>query len=93
MFADYQELGVPVIGVSMDSLESHRAFAANQGIPFPLVADTDGRIAGLFGVDTSGGYPERVTFLIDREGRVARVWSDVDVAGHGAEVLAAARSL
>lgn len=93
MFAEFDKLGAAVIGVSTDSLESHRQFAADQGIPYPLLADPEGRIAASFGVSTEGGAAERVTFLIDQEGKIARVWPDVSIEGHAAEVLDAVRAL
>lgn len=93
MFAEFQKHGVAVIGVSMDSLESHRQFAADQGIPYPLISDPEGEVARLFGVPTEGGYAERVTFLIDENGQIAQVWPEVEVAGHADEVLAAVRAL
>lgn len=88
MFADFEKQNVKVIGVSMDSLESHKQFADNHDLPFPLLADTDGALAAKFGVDTSGGFAERVTFLIDEQGKVAKVYPDVTPTSHAGEVLA-----
>lgn len=93
-------LGCLVVGVSRDSSASHRRFADKQGLPFPLLADVDETVCQQFGVikmkkmygKTVRGI-ERSTFLIDRQGCVAREWRGVKVAGHAAEVLAAVRSL
>jgi peroxiredoxin Q/BCP len=90
---DLTALGARVVGVSTDSLESHRAFAAHRGLAFPLLADPTGAIAARFGVAVEGGYADRVTFVIDRGGTIARVFPDVDVEGHAAEVLAAIGAL
>jgi thioredoxin-dependent peroxiredoxin len=93
VLADFEELGARVIGVSLDDLDSHRRFAANHGLNFPLLADTDGAIAARFGVATRGGFAERVTFVMDREGVVAKVFPRVVVQGHAEEVLAVVRTL
>lgn len=79
--------------MSLDDAESHRRFAEKHGIPFSLLVDPDGAIAAKYGVDTSRGYPRRVTFLIGPDGRIRRVFPDVDVQGHSDEVLAALRAL
>lgn len=87
----YQAAGIVVFGVSSDSAERHRKFQQEHELPFPLVADTDGSVATAYGVrKTVFGY-ERVSFLVDREGRVARVWSEVDPGVHANEVLAEAK--
>ena len=78
-----------MLGVSTDSVESHRAFADEHRLPFPLLADTEQRVTGAYGVDTTLGYADRVTFLIAADGRVARVFPDVDPGVHCEEVLAA----
>jgi len=97
----FAEQGVVVLGVSLDDVESHRAFAEKYKLPFPLLADTTGAVAALYGVLGEYQPPEgepisiarRVTFLIDANGIVRRVWTDVDPAVHAPEVLAAVREL
>lgn len=91
--ADFTQSGATVIGVSLDSIESHKQFAENHGLEFPLLADTDGEIAAQYGVDTEGGYARRVTFVIDPQGTIAKVFPAVNVQGHAAEVLAAVQAL
>jgi peroxiredoxin Q/BCP len=95
----YRDAGVGLVGVSVDSTSEHECFAADEGLRFPLVSDPDGRIARLLGVLADyGKYGElaaRVTFLVDREGIVRRVWrlEDGDVAAHPDQALATARGL
>ncbi|TPV92916.1 MAG: peroxiredoxin [Myxococcales bacterium FL481] len=84
----FEQHGVRVIGVSGDDDASHRSFAADHRLPFPLVADTSGAWAAAFGVPTTAGMPKRVSFLVDRKGRVASVYADVDPGVHAREVLA-----
>jgi thioredoxin-dependent peroxiredoxin len=82
-----------VVGISLDDLESHRQFAEAHGINFPLVVDAGGQIARRYGVDTSRGVAQRTTFVIGKDGRIARTFRDVKVAGHEVEVLAAVNAL
>lgn len=87
IWSEYEAAGVLVIGVSTQDLESKRAFADKHSLPFPLVADTDERWAKAFGVKVRGGYAERVSFLLDRAGNVAKVYPDVDPGVHAREIL------
>jgi peroxiredoxin Q/BCP len=93
-----QAAGAVLLGVSPDSERSHARFAQKHGLPFPLLADPGGAVAAAYGVwkeKTLYGRTymgvERTTVLIDEEGRLARVWPKVRVAGHAGEVLAALR--
>jgi peroxiredoxin Q/BCP len=87
IWTEYEAAGVMVIGVSTDDDASHRAFAEKHELTFPLIADTDEAWAKAFGVKVSGGYAERVSFLIDGAGKVAKVYPGVDPGVHAREVL------
>jgi peroxiredoxin Q/BCP len=87
IWSEYQAAGVLVIGVSTQDLESHQTFAKQHELPFPLVADTDETWAKSFGVSLRAGYAERVSFLIDASGKVAKVYPGVDPGVHAREVL------
>lgn len=89
--AELAELGARVLGVSLDTIDSHRRFAEGHGLNFPLIADAGGVIAGKYGVSTRSGFAERVTFIIGADGKVARVFPEVRVSGHSDEVLVALR--
>jgi thioredoxin-dependent peroxiredoxin len=78
-----------VLGVSTDDLVSHRDFAAKYGLPFLLLSDQDEDLARAFGVPVTFGLARRVTFVLDRQGVIARVFDDVTPAEHADEVLAA----
>ena len=89
-----------ILGISTDTLESHRKFKDKMNFPFELGSDEDHSVAGLFGVwKEKNMYGrkmmgiERSTFLIDASGALRREWRKVRVAGHAGEVLAAAREL
>jgi peroxiredoxin Q/BCP len=83
----YEEANVVIFGVSADSSESHAKFEKTQKLPFPLVADPDGKIAAAYGVPKNVVGYDRVSFLVDRGGRIARVWAEVDPGVHASDVL------
>jgi thioredoxin-dependent peroxiredoxin len=87
--------GAEVVGVSGDSVASHRRFAARQGLPFLLLSDREGKVRELYGVEkTLGLLPGRVTYVIDRAGVVRHVYSSqLRVTRHSRESLAVARAL
>ena len=88
-----QDAGVVVYGVSTDDNTSHTAFAQKYHLPFQLLPDNDGVITKAYGVPTHLGMAKRVTFIIDRQGKIAKVFPDVNPAGHAAEILAAVSAL
>ncbi|WP_414902711.1 peroxiredoxin [Sphingomonas flavalba] len=97
---DFAAAGVQLLGVSRDSLESHRKFAAKHALTVTLASDEDGAVCEAFGVWVEKNLYgrkymgiERATFLIDADGKVAQVWRKVKVAGHAEAVLAAAKAL
>ena len=92
-FSRYEQLHVTIFGVSGDSNETHAEFRTSHRLPFSLVADQSGAIAHAYGVSNTLGMDARVTFLIGADGRVARVWPDVDPAVHANEVLAAVETV
>ena len=86
--------GVHVIGISRDDQASHRKFAAHHELPFPLAADPKGELQDAWGVPSKlPGISARVTFLVGRDGKIARVWPEVDPAVDARNVLAAAAQL
>ena len=91
---------VPVIGISKDPMKAIDAFASKQDLRFPLATDEAGTLLEAFGVwlpksmyGRSYMGIERSTFLVDADGRVARLWRKVKVPGHAAEVMQAAVAL
>ncbi|WP_063752045.1 peroxiredoxin [Sorangium cellulosum] len=89
----FKQANVQVFGVSPDTRESHEAFATEHRLPFPILVDTDQTWAHAFGVPTRLGSMARVTFLIDPDGKVAKVYPDVDPGVHADEVLKDAAQL
>ncbi len=78
---------VQVFGVSEDDAKSHEEFAKEQKLPFPILADPSGEWLRAFGVPMRLGMASRVSFLIDANGKVAKVYPDVDPGVHADEVL------
>ena len=70
-YADLFPGDVVVVGISADSLESHRQFAASVGAPFRLLSDQSQRVAAMYGSKGDGGYNRRTVYVIDARGRVA----------------------
>jgi peroxiredoxin Q/BCP len=94
--AEIAAKGAAILGVSAQDAASHRKFTHKHRLNFPLLADTDRAVAKAYGVLGSGvfgvargllGLAERVTFIIDEQGRIARVIDDPDTANHAAQVL------
>lgn len=90
-WADIQAAGLTVFGVSGQDAESHKAFIASQSLPFPLVVDTKGKVAGAFHVPVHGTYAARQSFLIGVDGKIKALWLDVNPREHAATILAAAK--
>ncbi|HVJ17535.1 MAG TPA: peroxiredoxin [Polyangiaceae bacterium] len=91
----WQEIGATgavVIGVSTDDATSHQKFAADHELPFLLLPDPSGVIAQKFGVPLRNGRASRVTFVIGKDGTIAKVFPDVKPKGHGAELVDALKS-
>ena len=98
--AAFAQAGATVLGVSPDGPDSHQKFAGKFSLTFPLLSDTDHKVAeayGVWGEKTNYGRTymgiTRATFLIDKHGKVARVWPKVKVDGHADQVLEAVRAL
>jgi peroxiredoxin Q/BCP len=92
----YQGDSAVVVGVSVDSADSHKGFCAKQGLTFKLLADTDKKVCAEYGSLRSImgiKMAARNTFLIDPSGKIAEVWTEVKPGEHSAQVLAALQQL
>jgi peroxiredoxin Q/BCP len=88
----YAERHAVVLGVGVDSVDSHKKFCAKEGLNFKLLADRDGKVSKAYGSLTNLGvvkFAARHTFLIDPSGKVAKAYTSVDPGRHSDEVLAA----
>lgn len=93
-FTEFQRRGVIILGVSPDSIKAQKKFKDAQQIPYPLLADEQRDLALLYEVLKEKNMygkkvigVERTTFLLDRQGRIVRIFSKVKPAGHAREVL------
>jgi peroxiredoxin Q/BCP len=96
---DFKAAGVSLVGVSVDDEESHRCFAEDQGLQFPLVSDHDGELTAKLGLTKDygeyGKLSGRVTLLLDRDAVVRQTWApeEQDLKDHPGQTLDAARAL
>jgi len=88
-FEEFSKLDAEVIGVSSDSIDSHKGFAEKHKLPYSLLSDEGGKIRNLYGVpNTLGLFPGRVTYVIDKDGEVRHVFSSqIEVEKHVEEAL------
>ena len=91
-YAELKERAV-VLGVSTDTQESHKAFAEKYNLPFQLLDDSKHALVTAFGVPASSGHAKRVTFVIDKAGKVVKVFPNVNPDGHAAELILALKGL
>ena len=85
----YTKLNAAVVGVSVDNIDSHKAFCTKESLTFKLLADPDKKVVDAYGSLAPSGVASRNTFLIDPTGKIAQVWMKVSPAKHSEEVLAA----
>lgn len=86
--AEFARRGVAVLGISVDSVESHRAFKQKENLNFTLLADTGKEVTRRYGVLGGLGLASRVTFLIGQDGRISKIFRDFDPAANAQQVLA-----
>ena len=101
LLPEFEKAGTVLLGISKDPPKKHLKFAEKHGLTVPLATDAESgglsEVLGAWGEKTLYGRlfmgMKRTTYLVDAEGRIARIWPKVKVKGHAAEVLEAARTL
>ena len=94
-YEEFTDRNILVVGISSDSVESHREFAKKYQLPFTLLSDTDNRVREMFGVkpDLMGLLPGRVTYVVDEQGRIMFMHdSQFKAQSHISEALEALQS-
>lgn len=93
-YKKFRDADIEIVGISPDDEESHQKFRAKMGMPYPLVADTENEVSkkyGVYGLKSFMGKEymgvNRSTFLVDKSGRIVRIFRKVKPAGHSKEVL------
>lgn len=87
----FRKLNAQILGISLDDVDSHKSFAEEYSLPFPLLADAAGTVADAYGVKTKRfgmTMAKRQTFIISPEGKLAKHYENVNPSAHSAEVLA-----
>jgi peroxiredoxin Q/BCP len=85
--AKFDSLNTVILGVSLDDIDKHKQFAEKDKLNFPLLVDEGGKICAAYGVPLEEDrYPERWTFVIGRDGRIAKKYTKVAVRAHSAEL-------
>lgn len=93
---EFKRLNAQILGVSLDDVESHKLFAEEYNLPFPLLADIEGKVSESYGVKTrmfGMKLAKRQTFLIHPDGTLAKHYVKVDVDEHSTEVIADLRAM
>jgi thioredoxin-dependent peroxiredoxin len=100
LYPKFKKLGATIVGVSRDSMKSHEGFKAKMSFPFELISDVGEKLCNQFGViKMKNMYGkkvrgiERSTFVIDRDGKLAKEWRGVKVPGHAEAVLEFVKTL
>ncbi len=86
-FQKFNQKDTAILGVSVDSADSHKSFKQKFSLPFPLLVDEDKSISKAYGTLNEKGYCNRMTFLIGKDGKIKKVYSQVQVDGHSADLL------
>ncbi len=87
----FRDLNTQILGISLDDVDSHKAFAEHHNLPFPLLADTEGEASTAYGVKTKMfgmTVAKRQTFIIDPDGNIAKHYDKVKPGEHSPQVLA-----
>ncbi|MGV6859028.1 MAG: peroxiredoxin [bacterium] len=91
-----RDLKARLFGISLDDRDSHEAFASRHSLPFPLLSDNDGRVAKAYGALFSLGpikFARRYTFIVDPQGRIAKVYRSVKPKRHSQQIITDLKAL
>jgi peroxiredoxin Q/BCP len=92
-YINFKESGVAVLGISVDSKDDIKEFVESNNLNFPLLSDLSKETAENYAVLNNVGLANRITFIVDKEGKIAHIIRNVDVDTHSAEVLELASKL
>lgn len=87
----FEDIGAVILGISLDDVESHAAFAEKYSLPFPILSDADASVAKAYGVYKEMGsfkFAQRQSFIVGPDGQVAKHYAKVNAEKHSDEVLA-----
>jgi peroxiredoxin Q/BCP len=92
-WSEFEKNGIQVLGISVDSRSDLKKFEEKYGLNFPLLSDKDKSVCKKYGVLNLLGFASRVTFIVDKEGKIAHIMDKVNVESHAKEVLEIAMKL
>lgn len=85
-YQDLAKKGVTIVGISSDSVNSHKKFKEKHSLPFPLLSDSNNEVAKVYG--TAGTFiNSRITFLVDEKNKIVKVLKDIQVKSHADQIL------
>jgi len=87
LLEQFHKVSTEVIGISVDSLETHRKFAQRYNLKVPLISDSERQLVEKLGIKRESGAALRITFILDKEGKIRKIYENVNPAGHAQEVL------
>jgi peroxiredoxin Q/BCP len=85
-FDKFKEKGIVILGISVDSKESIKEFISDNNLNFPLLSDENKEVSKAYGVLNNIGLNSRISFIIDKQGKIANILRDVDVETHADDV-------
>jgi peroxiredoxin Q/BCP len=83
----FSSLGIPVFGVSVDNIESHKKFKQKYSIPFTLLSDSDKTLVSELGIKSLLGTASRVTFILNKDGKILKIYPKVSPDKHAEDIL------
>lgn len=92
-WSKFEENGIKVFGISVDSKESIAEFIKENNLNFPLLSDQNKQVSSAYGVLNNLGFASRITFIIDKDGLISKIIRDVNIDNHADEVFNFASSL
>ncbi|MCB9247682.1 MAG: peroxiredoxin [Ignavibacteriales bacterium] len=92
-YSKFNENGIAIFGISVDSKEDIKKFVEEHSLNFPLLSDANKEVTEKFGALNNLGVASRITFLVDKEGKIANIIRDVDVNTHANQVYELAKKL
>jgi len=92
-YPNFRDNNIVVFGISVDSKEDIRTFEKEYNLNFPLLSDENKLVAKTYGVLNNLGFSNRITFIIDKKGKIANIIKSVDIDNHSKQVLELAKKI
>lgn len=92
-YSDFKEYGIVVLGISVDSIDEIKEFVKDNSLNFPLLSDEEKEVAKKYDVLNNVGLASRVTFILDKDGKIVNIMRNVEVDSHANQVFEFAKKL